>query len=778
MAETRQRPLLVGGERLASPVTLARGGGKPYHPFTEEQARERLAPRATALRENAEAIPPEFRADRVVFQADMLANYLANSHFPSSLLNHLGLQPLGSRTIEGEHHGRARDPEPRQSKSLVLAADADALRQMERFLSEQPSGRTARAAMNEIPRISDLRIATEREVVLLRDPIDMTQVAADLVAFEAVLHPNPMSGQAVSENDSVYKKWLAFVASLDGEVREHAARPVGRLTFVPVRMPAHRAPEAAAFNPLRALRPMPVLRPRPTFTRSAARVQPPASTTPVSNVEVAVFDGGADSSQSLFHGCVTEADLISGPAKPDEAAHGDVVTSTLLYGLTSDGEALEQPPAKVTHYRSLALHMPADRDLYWLLDKIVEVVKSSAPHIVNLSIGPDRRVEDDTEPDRWTTELDKLAYEYGTCFLVAVGNNGQQDAATGLNRVMVPADMANGLAVGACNVPCPDGPWKRADYSAVGPGRSTARVRPAVVAFGGAAGQPFRLLGGDGTVYDDCGTSYATPLVGNSLLRLTAELGADRATSNNFRAFAVHFASMPEGADGPSDESGWGRALGNYSRILECSQNEVHVLYEGVLERDRVMSHRLPFPDGLTGFNLEMAATLAITAPTDAAEPPEYTEACLEPTFRPHQRKYVYIVDGKPKTVDIATDKDKIDQYHGAGIAASHSAKSKPLGNPTRHETEAREAGKWETVRKFGPFVMQSRSLYQPTIDLAYLHRQEGLLIQTPDPIEYSMLITLRARRYDVPLYDRVIQQFDVLNDYRAVAHATAQQQT
>jgi subtilisin family serine protease len=95
---------------------------------------------------------------------------------------------------------------------------------------------------------------------------------------------------------------------------------------------------------------------------------------------------------------------------------------------------------------------------------------------VSLSLGPSLPVDDRTEPHAWTARLDEIAEQRGVLFVTAVGNNGEDDAASGLNRVQVPSDMVNALAVGACDRPASEAGWARAPYSAVGPGRPGARM--------------------------------------------------------------------------------------------------------------------------------------------------------------------------------------------------------------------------------------------------------------------------------------------------------------
>ena len=79
----RNRPLLIGGEQYAVAVERAGGGGDKYDPYTPDQARERLAPQVAVLRAEVQQLDTAFRGPNVVFEAKLLANYLAGSHFPA-----------------------------------------------------------------------------------------------------------------------------------------------------------------------------------------------------------------------------------------------------------------------------------------------------------------------------------------------------------------------------------------------------------------------------------------------------------------------------------------------------------------------------------------------------------------------------------------------------------------------------------------------------------------------------------------------------------------------
>jgi hypothetical protein len=539
------------------------------------------------------------------------------------------------------------------------------------------------------------------------------------------------------------------------------------MTFMPVRLPAGAAQEATRFNPLRALRPMPKVRPTPVGplrvigTGRQLPAAPPGQR-PQTELRVAVFDGGVSRGIPHLDPFVDAIDVTPEPEDPDSLGHGTMVTGALLYGSVPDDEPLPTPDAGVDHFRVVPVPStgPFDVDLYWILDRIVEQVRARGYPMVNLSLGPDLAVDDQIEPHRWTAELDALTEELGVLFITAVGNNGELDAQSGLNRVQVPSDMVNALSVGACDRLAPDQPWARASYSAVGPGRSGARLKPCGVAFGGEPTTPFRGILAGPQFGVSCGTSFATPLAMHGIIGLAARLGPQRTSPDVLRAFALHFAEAPNRQ--PVEEVGFGRLLERYDERWNCQPNEATVLYRDTIERDQVIS--LPFPlvaDAVAGHTVELTWTLVFTAPTDPTDAVDYTQAGLEVAFRPHARRYSFRDPATDRTVelDIRNDGDKALERLRAGAIIS----ALPVTKSTdRHRNEAlqREEGKWETALHYSK-RMRASSLFEPQLTINYLARENGRLAAAP-PLPFAMLVSMRAPQ-DVNLYDAIRQHYQVL---------------
>jgi hypothetical protein len=122
-----QRLLLVGGEHLAERIQLGPGGGAPEPPQTFGEARARLAPQVEQAQSVLGSLPDALRARRLLFEATVLPNYLANSHYPEALFDEIGVVPVGTRAARGVYETPSRVEEDAPAKTYVLSADDSSL---------------------------------------------------------------------------------------------------------------------------------------------------------------------------------------------------------------------------------------------------------------------------------------------------------------------------------------------------------------------------------------------------------------------------------------------------------------------------------------------------------------------------------------------------------------------------------------------------------------------------------------------------------------------------
>lgn len=753
------RQLLVNGEALRIDVEAARGGGgDKYEPQSPEEAREFLLPQLDRAIEVAASLPPQFRAQQLYVEARLLPNYIAASDYPDPLLAQIGAVSVGSRADTGTYRTRSRERQA-ATRRLILAIDDAGLANLRTLIATGGRTRSASQAFTEIRKLDEIAIADIQQVITARPDAD-----ADLVTWEAVLHPaTARGGELVAVGDGVLDQWSSLVQQLGGVIYDDFVRRSGGLTFSPLSLPRGTADAIARFNPLRVLRPMPAIRPRPSVTlRTGSRLSPPATRAPVQLEPLAaVFDGGLREPSAILFPRQSLSATSAAP-QPDFLDHGTGVTAAAMHGLIWPGDVLPQPPLPLDTIRIMPPPpLPPDLESYWILDQILDLVAANDYKIVNLSLGPDQAVEDHSEPNRWTSELDRLAWDNDVLFIIAAGNCGEDDEATGLNRVQVPADMANGLAVGACDVPQPSPRWTRASYSSVGPGRQGNRVAPVGLQFGGVDDNLYPLMASDGTFLEASGTSFSTPLHSHALMGLCTRL--PRANPSILRAFSVHFSERHRKHVALQHEHGYGRLPLDFGPHFDCGPDTTHVLYVDEIERGQLLGYQVPVPAGFGSVSVRI--TLAYASPVEPSQPTEYTRASLDLTLRPHRHQFRFRPQagspGTPVVIDERTDEAL--ELLRAGWITSQEPVSKTLGSPARGaELALRDAGKWETLRHHR-LTLNDGEVESPRLEVSYVARRTGSLDGSPTKVPFALIVSVIDPDLGGDLYDRTTSQFAAL---------------
>lgn len=760
------RRILLNGERLRVPVELSTaGGGTKFEPFTAMEAREFILPQIVAARSVANGLAADERAEgRLYVEAQLLPNYISATDFPEDLLNQIDAVPVGSRLATGQYQTKTKVREA-STRRLILSVSDTGLANLEALVTVAGGAtRSERGAFEDIRKLSEFAIPTaEERIAASLDGAEEPRLC------EAVLHPSTfINGEPVAVDEDTYARWRAFVESCGGEVVQQYVRQVGGLTFSPIYVLPSELVNVARFNPLRGIRPMPAIRPRPgAMTRAGAQLIPPASpATTAPEPRVAIFDGGVDTSSGSPgpYFPIVATDLTTEPPNPGDIDHGTAVTGAVLYGLVGPGQQAPEIPLPVESFRVLPAPTPVPGDLYgyWILDQIKNVVEQGDHKLVNLSLGPELAVEDGSIPNRWTSELDRLAWEYDVLFVVAAGNTGLAPAHVALNRVQVPADMVNGLAVGACDAAAPGEPWARSGYSSIGPGRAGCRAQPVGVQFGGAAETTlFPLLKTSGAFLEASGTSFSAPVHTHALAELTTQL--PQANPSVLRTFSAHFAERPTSSHKKLfPEVGHGRFPLTFRDVLDCTADDVHVLYVDEINRGELLGYQLPVPIGATG-NTELRITMAYSTPVEPTQPTEYTQSSIEMVLRPHALTYGFTSADPtdPRQVaDITTQQGR--QLLADGWRPSQDPVSKSLQPTGRSEADLRDAGKWETLRHYR-VNFSAGDLHAPRLDISYLARRAGKLESSSPTIPFAVIVTVIDKDKSGALFDRASREFGAL---------------
>lgn len=722
---TKRNFLLGRGERLTSDVIVKSGAPKKVPPYTFAEARNRLTPMIETAAEQFDALPEAACPDgQVVGALTLNPEYIAKSYYPGELLKIVGLESLGSRPLLVKPEKRSRDRAAQETLTtqLFVVGSRSAFHGWAEGLANWTENTRAAADLIAIEAV---------DAPTAQGKIKGALPSKGKVVFEVVLHSDEILGEV-----KTLPRFKAYLASLGIDASLDRRFYAGGLCFLQVEALANQAEQMATYSLVRALRQMPQLRIlRPTIRATSLPTQVltlPTSAAIDTNIKAAIFDGGVPSNHPITQWATPIDGTGVSAAHPEYIEHGVGVTSAFLFGHLDPTKPVPTPYCPVDHYRVLDAAPGQDpRELYEVLERIQTVLTQKRYQLVNLSLGPILPVDDD-EVHAWTAVLDELLANGNTLATIAVGNTGESDQAAGLNRIQVPADCVNALAIGASD--SPDANWQRAPYSSVGPGRSPGLMKPDIVEFGGSVQRPFLVLGPTPTpsFHPTGGTSFSAP----STLRLGAGVRAhfgDAMDMLAIRALLVHCA---EPTDLPMNEVGRGRVARDLEALVVCADDTIRVVYQGDISPAKYIRAPIPLPLAALAGKVRVTATLCYVTNVDPHHPGNYTRAGLDVAFRPH--------DGKRKTEE---------QLH----ADTKGFFGKGQKGLTEEELR-RDAWKWENCLHASVGFL-GESLSNPAFDIHYNSRLEGHGHNPSQKLRYALVISVKAPRV-VDLYDLVVRRF------------------
>jgi hypothetical protein len=731
MADTN---IILGyGETLTEGKDIPRGGTDKSYPYTIEEQRAWLIPQFDAIiagqRLQNTIVKP--RGESVI-QITLHPTFLAKSFHPNSVLVASGLRCVGSKSllVTPRKVTTKKTPRPTYTAQLFVAGNDSAFIKLTNLL-RQSSVKTYTEALRRFELVSNFSA---------KDKLYIQGQPKEIVTVEVVLH-------ASKEDGDILKAFEEYATSLDGDAQTRRAISVSGLTFLPVVIAKERIEELAEFMFARVIRTMPVLRVGGGNMRTVQGVAIPSLPTEPAldaNLNVAVFDGGIGHtglnqwvSETIMPGTESTA--------PGYLNHGNGVTSALLFGpLDKSGVTFPRPYSKVEHYRVISPAMlesdgVVDVDLYDVLHNIESILSTKKFDAINFSLGPNIPVDDD-EVHPWTALIDRYLADGQTLASIAVGNDG--DKPWPECRIQPPSDMVNAIAVGACDSQSAE--WKRASYSSYGPGRSPGLVKPDGLAFGGSDSEQFHLYNPlSNQLLETSGTSFGSPSLLRTGIGIKASLNFDLRMLS-VRALLSHHAFRPKGM--PMNEVGHGRFPQTVDEVLTCDDNEVRVIYQGVLSAGENLRALIPFPTLPAQGRITLRATLAFASQTDPEHSVNYTRAGLTVTFRPKGRL--------KKTMPFFSAKK---------IYTS--------------ELQARmNEQKWETTLKHEQ-TFNIGTLDDPIFDITYGAREEGKSVDNGDlpPLPYAMVITLSVEN-TLGVYNNIRQRYQTLQPLRLRQEINIQQ--
>lgn len=724
----RKNFLLGKGERLTEDIVIRSGGGPKKPPYSFGEAHERLMPMLAQSVSEIEKLPADAcPEDQAILSLALHPEYVAKSYFPSKLLNETGMTVAGSR--------------PRKLTPVKLSGELKSHEIVTTELFTLVTRSTIRTWSDDFPNWSQFNHS-----------------ARDLIAIEEIAAPKPLEKIKGARSDSGTHLLEVVLYASEIQARNRVLKEfanfleirgitsvIGRrffakgLCFLEIEAPIERIEEIATFSIVRAVRPMPKLRildPVMRSTSSQTTVLQIPDNPPISNsVRVAIFDCGIPENHPISRWVDLYEFPNMGPASHELESHGIEVTSAALFGHINPEQAVPRPYSRIDHYRVVDEDPNQNPfELYEVLERIENVLLTKSYDFVNLSIGPKLPIEDD-EVHAWTAVLDDILARNSTLTTIAVGNDGESDSLLGLDRVQVPSDCVNALAIGACDSPSVI--WQHAPYSSVGPGRSPGLIKPDLVDFGGVDGFPFYALssGFPPTIKAVFGTSLAAPSVLRAAIGVRAILGGNLSVLA-IRALLIHTAER--GAH-KLKHVGWGRVARSLDDIIHCDDSTVRVVYQGEISPAKYFRARIPFPSGKIEGKVCITATVCFNSQTDPHHPSNYTQAGLEVIFRPHDDKF-----------------SRFKQVH---------PNSKPffrnsMTGATEYELR-RDASKWENCLHSSA-NMYGKSIQNPCFDIHYSSRTEGHNYVHNQKLTYALVVTIYADSI-ADLYNRIANQYATL---------------
>ena len=725
-----QKNFLLGkGERLTEDIEIRSSGAPKTPPYTFAEAHERLIPMLAQSVSKIDDLPADAcPQDMAILSLTLHPEYVAKSYFPSKLLNEIGMTVAGSRPTK-----LTPEKVPSRSKSYeIISTELFAL----------ASRSAIRTWSSTFPNWNQFYYS-----------------ASDLIAIEEIATPKPLEKIKGTLSDSGIQplEVVLYASEIQARYRvlkefanflEHRDIPneIGRrffakgLCFLEIQAPMERIEEIATFSIVRAIRPMPKLRIFNPVMRSnnmqLTVPQIPDEPAISNSVRVAIFDCGIPKN----HPISKWVDLYEFPgmesASHEFESHGVAVTSAALFGHINPQQAIYRPYSHIDHYRVVDEDPNQNPlELYEVLERIESVLLDKSYDFVNLSIGPQLPIEDD-EVHAWTAILDDILARNSTLTTIAVGNGGESDSLARLDRVQVPSDCVNALAIGACDSPSVI--WQHAPYSSVGPGRSPGLIKPDLVDFGGVDGFPFVALSSEliPNLTADCGTSLAAPSVLRVAMGVRAYLGGNLSVLA-IRALLIHTAEKSDNHH--IKHVGWGRVARNLDDIILCDDSTVRVVYQGEISPAKYVRAKIPFPSETVKGKVRIEATVCFNSQTDPHHPNNYTQAGLEVTFRPHDDKF-----------------SRSDQSH----PNPKPFFGKSMTGATEYELR-RDASKWENCLHSSK-KMIGTSLQNPCFDIHYNARTEGHNFVHDQKLTYALVVSIYAESI-ADLYNRIVNEYATL---------------
>jgi hypothetical protein len=753
MSEKKTKLILANGESYIVKLVKKINGRPPKFPYEYEEARTNAIEWVSKIEKQLESFDKnKIIEDNFIFGLTLNETFFAKSYFPENIIKDSKVEFIGSRVIEDNGN---------KQKFIYARGDRSSINALKANLNKSEALLT-KAWVEDIRKLEgisfiDQKLAFEGFAPSWKEG-----------RVELVLHP---MGAFSSTAEEALKKLLKK-AGVNLNKLQFSNYGNNELKFASVYLTRDQLKELRGFNPLRTAHPMGGYRiPTPRSAGEKNSIYPESSgISEKSLVKVGMFDGGVDDKHPLLKNHVKENILTKASVEEVDkyVYHGNSVAGAMLYGDLAQHKKLPSPKVFVESFRVLPLKNEKDLDLHEVINHIEEVVASREDiKVYNISFGPEGPIYKDNIT-RFTYALDRLAHEYKVLFVVAVGNDGNEESP--FNRIQAPSDIINGLGVGAFSFRRKNKEMvrTRAPYSCIGPGREGAQTKPDLVAFGGCDQTPMHLVGHDHNYkYLHSGTSFATPLVSALASELVGRCNQIKPLTA--RVLLNHKSFHPEAK--PCAELGNGFAPESVEEIIECTEKSYTVLFQSSLMPGKYVKLPIPLPDvSKINGKVDIKWTVGILTRPDLKNSEEYSNVSIEDTFYPHSDRFKFyktvVKKGqknqiKSAVANVVIEKAKVATLINDGYKQSSLPDTATTISLYLTESERKAQLKWDATFTKST-VKMAKSLKEPFLSVHSLER--NMMTPSDDLVHYAVSVTVKIEKFNGDIYTEIQKLYSKLN--------------
>lgn len=479
---------------------------------------------------------------------------------------------------------------------------------------------------------------------------------------------------------------------------------------------------------------------------------------------VAIIDSGISQNNPYLSTWVKDT-FPYVPTSYQDNHHGTFVAGLVVMAnrLNSEGFCVENEIVQVIDIQMIPDNskdsLYEDDVIARLQDVVPKVLKKYDVKIWNMSAGFKTLISNENFSSL-AIILDKLQDEYGIIFVLPSGNYDKNPQRTwppqqvigDRDKIQIPGDSVRAITVGALackedfsSIVKKDQPTS---YSCRGPG-PVSIVKPELVHYSGnlslnngngtARIQGIKSFDVDGSITEDLGTSFSTPLISRTLSILYNYLSNDPSIPL-LKALTVHNSFVPPSVS--SDDMsfpyvGYGLPK-DVASFFSCDKTNITLVFDHEIYQGTTMFYPFPWPKSLQdakgNCRGKVRITLVAEVPLDANYGSEYIRGNVEVRFQS------FSGHGKAGKEQW---KDRIDEYpNKEGFESFFESKLVKNGY------------KWKPIKRFETEFTRIKAL-DWRIKVSLLLRDGTVL--SNKPVKFALIFSLEDPKNIAPVYDEVV---------------------